>query len=364
MQAEEGDFNSDRVDDESELQQEVAPVRYSITSFGVDFDVEGAVRRLIRGDIRVPDFQRSYVWNQAEASRLVESLLLGLPVPGVFLASEPDTKELLVIDGQQRLRSLQFYYQGEFNPSDGSDAVKKFRLTKVQPHLEGKAYTDLPEDQRRTLDNAVIHATVVRQEAPENDDTGMYHIFERLNTGGRKLVPQEIRTAIYHGGLIDLLKKLNKLHEWRMIFGAPSARLKDQELILRFFAFLFDWQAYTAPMADFLSKFANKYRSPSETEAIELEEVFVRTIQLVYASLDSKAFKIVRSLNAAVFDSVMVALAEKVRRNEQLEVSKLQDAYSRLMSDETYKEVVSKGTANEKSVELRIRLAREYFAKI
>ena len=178
----------DEVEDDSEVEEEIASVRYSITSFGVDFDVEGAVRRLVRGDIAIPDFQRSYVWNQAEASRLIESLLLGLPVPGVFLASEPETKQLLVIDGQQRLRSLQFFYKGEFNPSPSDVTVKKFKLIKVQKKFEGKTYEDLSEEDRRTLDNSVIHATVVKQESPENDDTGMYHIFERLNTGGRKLV--------------------------------------------------------------------------------------------------------------------------------------------------------------------------------
>ncbi len=358
------DVTDDLVEDDSEKDENVAPVRYSITSFGVDFDVEGAVRRLSRGDIRIPGFQRSYVWTQAEASRLVESLLLGLPVPGVFLASEPDTKELLVIDGQQRLRSLQFFYDGQFNPAEDEESVKKFRLIKVQPHLEGKSYSDLTDDQRRTLDNSVLHATVVRQESPENDDTGMYHIFERLNTGGRKLVPQEIRTAIYHGGLIELIKKLNKLPEWREIFGASSSRLKDQELILRFFSFLSNWQGYSAPMADFLSVYAHKNRSPTKDEAIELERVFVQTVRLVHASIGNRAFKIVRSLNAAVFDSVMVALAEKVKLNQPINVDSLKTSYADLMADETYKQVVSKGTANEKSVELRIRLARDFFNQI
>lgn len=351
----------DEVEDESSFNEEVAPVRYSITSFGVDFDVEGAVRRLIRGDIRIPDFQRSYVWNQAEASRLIESLLLGLPVPGVFLASEPATKELLVIDGQQRLRSLEFFFKGEFNPSDDSQTVKKFKLIKVQKQFEGRAYQDLTEDQRRTLDNSVIHATVVKQESPENDDTGMYHIFERLNTGGRKLVPQEIRTAIYHGNLIDLLKRLNKNARWREIFGPQSARLKDQELILRFLAFYSGWQSYSAPMSEFLSKYAHQYRNMGEGEQKSLEEIFDRCIAVVHEALGSRAFKIIRALNAAVFDSVMVALAEKIKKGESVDVEEVKAAYSSLMNDDTYKDVVSRGTANEKSVELRMRLAQDYF---
>jgi hypothetical protein len=354
----------EEIDDEAEAEDEVASVRYNITSFGVDFDVEGAVRRLVRGDIAIPDFQRSYVWNQAEASRLIESLLLGLPVPGVFLASEPDTKQLLVIDGQQRLRSLQFFYNGEFNPSQGSESVKKFRLIKVQERFEGKTYQDLPDEDRRTLDNSVIHATVVKQESPENDDTGMYHIFERLNTGGRKLVPQEIRVAIYHGELINLLKRMNDISEWRSVYGPKSSRLKDQELLLRFLAFYTDWAGYSAPMAEFLSKYSKRNRHISDERATELISIFEKSIKLVHGVLGSRAFRIIRALNAAVFDSVMVALAEKYQSKPIIEPEKFRAAYQSLLEDETYKSVVSRSTGNEKSVELRIRLARDYLKNV
>jgi len=352
------------VEDESAAEDTVASVRYNITSFGVDFDVEGAVRRLARKDIAIPDFQRSYVWSQAEASRLVESLLLGLPVPGVFLASEPDTKQLLVIDGQQRLRSLQYFYSGEFNPSQGSESVKKFRLIKVQERFEGKTYQDLSDEDRRTLDNSVIHATVVKQESPENDDTGMYHIFERLNTGGKKLVPQEIRVAIYHGELINLLKKMNDLPEWRSVYGPKSSRLKDQELLLRFLAFFTDWSGYTAPMTEFLSKYAKKNRHVGEVRAAELFLFFEKAIKLVHGALGSRAFRIIRALNAAVFDSVMVAVAEKYQSKSDIDQDKFHEAYQLLLQDPTYKSVVSRSTGNEKSVELRIRLARDYFKNV
>lgn len=353
--------DKDIVDDESDSDSLVAPVKYSITSFGVDFDIEGVVRRIIKGDIKVPDFQRNYVWSRAEASRLVESFLLGLPVPGVFLASESDTKKLLVIDGQQRLRSLEYFYKGEFNPSEGKDSVKKFRLTNVQPQFEGKAYVDLSEEERRTLDNSVIHATVVKQESPDNDDTGMYHIFERLNTGGKKLVSQEIRSAIYHGTFIELLKRINNIEEWRIIFGPISPRLKDQELILRYFAFLENWSNYQAPMADFLSKYSKKYREISDSDATAFEARFDKTIKIIYQALGGKSFKIIKSLNAAVFDSVMVALSEKLQEKNQIDSNQFATAYNALLNDETYKLTVSKSTGNETSVELRFRLARQFF---
>jgi uncharacterized protein with ParB-like and HNH nuclease domain len=347
----------DGVDDEAGGDGAVAPVRYSITSFGVDYDVEGAVRRMRRGDIKIPSFQRNYVWNIAEASRLVESLLLGLPVPGIFLASEAETKHLLVIDGQQRLKSLQFFYDEAFAPQETDANIKKFKLTKVQKHLEGKSYSDLTEDERRTLDNSVLHATVVKQDSPENDDTGMYHIFERLNTGGRKLVPQEIRTAVYHGRLNELLSKLNSNASWRDMFGPVSPRLKDHEMILRFLAFRLGWEQYSAPMTDFLSRFAKRYRNLSDADSSRFEQLFTSTIEMIHASIGKRAFRIARALNAAIFDSVMVVVSEMIGSSRDF--TGFSEKYDALLRDQTYKEAVSRGTANETSVELRIRQARD-----
>jgi hypothetical protein len=167
--------------DEASADDTVIPEQYDIASYGADYDVEGLVRRLQRGDVFIPPFQRQFMWNQQEASRFVESLLLGLPVPGVFLASEAGTNKLLVIDGQQRLKTLQFFYEGFFNPKPENRDQKVFKLLSVQPRLEGATYKSLEDRDRVKLDNAIIHATIVKQEAPSGDDTSIYHIFERLN---------------------------------------------------------------------------------------------------------------------------------------------------------------------------------------
>jgi hypothetical protein len=240
----------------------IANVRYDISSYGIDFDVRGLVGRLQEEKILIPHFQRSFVWNLPDASRFVESLLLGLPVPGIFLAKDPETNKLLVIDGQQRLRSLQFFFEGFFNPHPAKATRRVFRLSNVQEQYENLTYEQLEERDRQALDDAVIHATIVKQDQPADDDTSIYHVYERLNSGGRKLTPQEIRTAISHGPLIESIKKLNEQSEWRTLFGAPSARLKDQEMILRFLAFYYDRESYARPMAEFLSKFAKRHRRP------------------------------------------------------------------------------------------------------
>lgn len=356
------DRDIEEVLDDAMEEEQVPPVRYSITSYGVDFDVEGIVRRMRNRDIAIPTFQRSYVWNIAEASRFIESLLLGLPVPGIFLSADHESKQLLVIDGQQRLKSLEYFYLERFVKGGDADSERVFRLAKVQPDYEGLTYSELEQDARRTLDNSVIHATVIRQESPAGDDTSLFHIFERLNTGGRRLVPQEIRTAIYQGDLIDLLSALNRFEPWRLIFGKPSHRLKDEELILRFFALLEDRGSYAAPMTEFLSKFAKRRRFLEAAEEESMELIFKQTILLIYEEIGARAFRIGKTLNAAVFDSVMIAVADGMRK-PGWSGRELLHRYNDLLTDTEYQAAVSKATANEKTVAKRLEIAEKYLGR-
>ena len=125
--------DDDEVVDDAELDTSIAVEKYAISSFGIDFDVEGLVRRLKKDDIYVPDFQRNFVWSHRESSQFIESLLLGLPVPGVFLAKDRSSQKLMIIDGQQRLKSLQFFYGGFFKPDPKKKKQQVFDLVQVQP---------------------------------------------------------------------------------------------------------------------------------------------------------------------------------------------------------------------------------------
>ena len=187
----------EELEGETPPEEETVPtISYDVTSYGSDPEVEGLVNRLKRGDIIIPRFQRDYVWRQPEASKFIESLLLGLPVPGVFFATDSGTNRQLVIDGQQRLKTLQFFYEGFFTPRPEQKHHRVFSLTKVQKSFEGKTYKTLEEHDRIRLDTSIMHATTVKQSAPPGDDTSLYHIFERLNSGGRRLTDQEMRIMI------------------------------------------------------------------------------------------------------------------------------------------------------------------------
>ena len=173
-----------------------------------------------------------------------------------------------------------------------------------------RKFEDLREEDQRRLKNAVLRTFIVQQLAPA-DDTSMYHIFERLNTGGTLLASQEIRNCIYHGRFIEFLEKINKLPCWRRILGKtePDSRQRDIELLVRFFA-MRDRSAYKKPMKDFLSKYTQKNRNASEEVLRSSSRVFEQTCDAVIKSLGDKPFHIRSGLNAAIFDAVMVAFSE------------------------------------------------------
>ena len=348
--------------DESAKDDTVPKTRYEINSFGADYDVAGLVKRLSRGDIFIPSFQRDYVWKLPEASKFIESLLLGLPVPGVFLARDPDTNKLLVIDGQQRLKSLQFFYEGTFNPKDGDKTRRVFKLSKVSDPFEGLTYQTLPERDRIQLDDYILHATVVKQESPKSDDTSIYHVFERLNTGGQKLKPQEIRVAVYHGSLMNLIDKLNNDSNWRAIYGKPSPRLKDAELVLRFLAFYYNKAEYRRPLYEFLNKFSRTHQNPALEFLAKCETKFSQSIEVAFKAFGEKAFKPEGSLNAAVYDSVLVAIAHRLDAGPIANLENVRLAYAQLLEDKEFQSGIERASADEANVAVRIRRATETFA--
>jgi hypothetical protein len=355
---------SDNVIDESESDSTVPVIRYDITSFGADYDVDGLVRRMKRKEIYAPPFQRGYVWNIKEGSRFIESLLLGLPVPGIFLAKESETNKFLIIDGQQRLKTLQFFFGGYFNPKDDDDKSQVFQLEEVQKPFAGSTYEDLDEKDRLRLENSIIHATIIKQDSPKDENTSIYHIFERLNTGGLKLTAQEVRTAASYGELILMLKTLNADTNWRRIFGRPSLRLKDQELILRFLAFYLESQKYEKPVNEFLNGFVSRHRNPPKKFLDEAASEFKSVIAISLQAFGEKAFRPSGSLNAAVFDSVTVGIARRLDKGKIKKPAMVAAAYSQLLQNENFINATTSATSDESNVTARLNAATEAFADV
>ena len=327
---------------------------FSISSFGVDYPVEVLVSRMNKELFYVPGFQRQFIWSQNQASRFVESLLLGLPVPGIFLFQESETGKHLVIDGQQRLKSLQFFFNRIFNS-------KEFQLRGLGSDWNGKTFETLNDDDQARLSDAVIHATVFKQDLPKDQMNSVYEVFERINTGGMKLSAQEIRSCICHGNFNTFLHTLNENKEWREIYGPKSKRLKDVETILRFLAFYESYEKYSNPMKHFLNNYMEEKRNYSDKQLKPLAEVFSSTMKFVVSSLGNRPFRPERALNVAVFDSVATSIAHMLKNETPLDKEKTKLAYQKLFENEEFKRGYLLSTADLENVKRRFRVARSAF---
>ena len=351
------------LDDETELQD--VPIEeaddaddgndttdYRITSFGIDYDVEGIVRRLEKKTIDLPKYQRSYVWSIQRASKFIESLLLKLPVPGIFLYREHGSHIQTVIDGRQRLESLRRYYSEEFDKRD-------FALIGVREEFQGLKYQDLTDEMRGNLDDTIIHATIIKQDEPDDGGSSQFEIFQRLNTNATPLSAQEIRAASFRGKFCELLVELNANENWRQLFGKEHRRRRDEELILRFFALYYGSEVYERPIKGFLNDFMKSNSSLKCYPREELKRLFENTIVNVLEKIGPGAFKRTRALNAALFDAVMVGVGRRLERGK-IRNNMKQELDSLLENDE-FITAIGYRTSDADRVKARIRLATEAF---
>lgn len=277
-----------------------------------------------------------------------------MPVPGIFLFKEADTGRHLVIDGQQRLKSLLYFYMGLFNG-------REFVLSGIESQWLGKSYKTLADEDRARLDDAVVHAIVFKQDLPEGEINSVYEVFERINTGGVKLSAQEIRSCICHGPFNEFLHELNDFPDWRAIYGAKSKRLKDIEVILRFLAFFERADSYQSPMKHFLNDFMKDKRHLDQSQLTHLKQVFEQTFSFSKAAFGDKAFRPDRSLNTAVLDAVAVALAKRMRDGAPLSPEQANEAYKGLLENERFKEGYVRATADAENVKKRMEEANAAF---
>lgn len=189
-------------------------------------------------------------------------------------------------------------------------------------------------------------------------------IFERLNTGGLKLVPQEIRACIYHGNLNETLVELASDEKWKKIYAAENSRLKSEELVLRFLTLHENYQNYKRGFKGFLNDFMEKYQNTSEEKLKQFRDLFLNTIRVVYDNIGESTFRLSKNLNAAVYDSVMIGLSYRLKNDVQINGERFKEKYYSLINNQEYRKFVESNTATETSLKGRIELAIEAFQEI
>ena len=344
---------------------------FNISSFGTDISFRELITMYDEGDLEKPEMQRRYVWQKQEASRFIDSILLGLPVPSIFLAKNNEEKRLIV-DGYQRIMTVYDFVKKGIFGGDG----KSFSLSNtesINKKWRGKTFAELKPEEQRKIKNSPIHAIIFEQKEPK-DDTGMYQIFERINTSGRSLKPQEIRNCVYHGEFNRFLLELNKNQYWRDIWGEKELdpRMSDVELILRVFAF--SNIKYSPEMSKnqiLLAKYLNDFmKSASEFSNNKLEVMsskFSKNMSYIFERLGKNAFRngktndgkflFAKKINPAIMDSIYVATDFYINQKSSNIVEDLMVKYKELLRDEEYQDVISKRTTRIENIKKRIEIA-------
>lgn len=339
---------------------------FNISSWGADLSFRELISMYEEDELVKPELQRKYVWDKVEASRFIESILLGLPVPSVFLAQSGSQK--LIVDGYQRIMTVYDYMRGIF-----STDKKVFRLSnseKINARWRNKAFSELSTDDQRKIKSTTIHAIIFEQKKPENDGTSLYQVFERINTSGRALTPQEIRNCVYQGSFNTMLFEINENKTWRELFGTEEAdsRMRDLEYILRFFTMktgdILDTESKQISLKKALNDFMKTHKEDSTADIQRFKDEFDTTVQLVYDHIGKDAFrnytrgKFSKKFHPAIFDAIMVAVFLIHKQGIPLDdVS--EEKHIALLENPGFKEATSKRTTDVENIRKRIFLAGE-----
>lgn len=393
--AEEIEKAEESADDDSEFESdEAADDQFSKQPFRVVYQTNNFLLPQITAliddgaDMNLrPEYQRRLRWTNKQKSLLIESLLLNVPVPPVFLY-ENDLARYEVMDGQQRLNAIREFIGNQFS----------LRGLQIVSSLNGKSYSRLPPKVKRSLDRASISAVVLLQESQgriKSATSNRFYelrrfVFERLNTGGKRLTAQEIRNAIYGSEFNRLIVELSRNDTFTRIWGIPpyvgadpneyyedEARqsnslyktMGDCQLVLRYFALDNDSQIQGS-LKTMLDRCMERNLSTSIADCEKLGAKYLEVLQLADELFGGKPFSLRESDSeyrplAGIYDAVMVSLGDLMPHRSALLArrAEVQEGYYRLVNLQTHRGALTGVASTSTDIKARIKLFKEFFTK-
>lgn len=229
----------EEIEIEEEENDGIEIARYAITSYRTDRSVDNLIRWKKQGKLSVPKFQRDYVWKYKTCVKFIESILLGLPIPDIFVYKEVSEgiEKYHLIDGFQRISTIEDFKSGTWKK--GTLLERTFKINNRQSKWYGKTYATLSDDDRDYFDDYIFSLTIFDSSEKSELKKKLYmtEVFERINTGSMKLSDQEVRNAVYSGEVIDKIKAIAKSEDFKALTCRDVSitdRKKDEEIILRF----------------------------------------------------------------------------------------------------------------------------------
>ena len=306
-----------------------------------------------------PDYQRDYVMDKKQASKLIESILLQIPIPTVYLCEEIDGT-LSVIDGQQRITSIVRFLSNEFELS-GLEELSQYNK---------KKFKDLEKPEQRIIKQATLNSIVIKKESQELK----YEIFARLNQGSTKLKPQELRNCIYRGSFNTMLENIVKYNgnNLQKLFIEENNRKQYQEYILRFFA-LRNFSIYSSSIKKTLNDFMAKHQNDSADEIADAKKTFTSTFDIVkqvfgetaFCAYDRENQKIMKTFSGSVYDSIIVAMSFYSPHDLMAHADEIRKQVNYLKTNnETYQNYTYASTGSKNRVIGRINMVYQLIGEI
>lgn len=340
-----------------------SPERRRIFTDKSDTPVSALFTNWQDGDLKLdPVFQRRKVWDEARSSKLIESVILEVPLPVFYLAENHDgTHE--VIDGQQRLNALFHFLNGAYS----------LRGLKARADLNGQTFKQLDKPTQKLIRGCALRVVLFKKESDENL---RFEIFERLNTGAVPLNAQELRNCVYRGTYNDLLHQLSADPDYMWLMGltTPEKRMRDVEYVLRFAAFYHaTYLKYKPPVVSFLNEDMHSHRQISDRQAEKLKGAFKNSVSLIRSMLGSNAFKRYyrgdaktpngrwepRKFNAALYDVLMWSFAEADKNQVMANLDAIREALIVLMTEsQEFIDAIELSTSSVRMVKQRFDLWR------
>lgn len=310
-----------------------------------------------------PDFQRDVVWQPADQTRFIDSLIKQLPIPSMCFALDHQTDTWIVIDGLQRMSSIvKFLGGGDWRLS---------KLDDIDDRISGKiaaTFKDGKGELKKIFDrvqNKTLPITVLRCDFSKKSHMEyLFTVFHRLNSGGSKLNNQEIRNCIYSGKLNDLLKLLDKNEDWRAFNNMKkdnNYRFVKQEIILRFFAFLDEPKKYNGQVGKFLNDYMYLRRNPSPEFLDEKSKIFKRVVAILKIMFPNG---VEDRMPTAVIEAMLVGIARNIDHIEALTGPQILAAYQKLRASQNFRaEGLAEGLSKKDKVEARLAEAALIFSQ-
>ena len=328
--------------------------------------VQLLVSRIEHNEVELdPPFQRSFIWKEERQSRLIESLLLRIPIP-VFYVAADENENWLVVDGVQRMSTIHNYVTDQF-PLSRLEYLEKF---------DRKRYSELPRPMQRRIGESELVVNIID---PRTPDDVMFNIFRRINTGGMMLNGQEIRNALYPGPVQSYLNKLAKSEEFLKAtnYSIKAARMADRECVLRFIAFFIDpWEKYSANDLDgFLNRAMTKINNMDLRYHEELANEFKKAMNAAHRIFGTDAFRKRyhrgdsrrRPVSKALFDAWSVELArcspEEINRLEEKREQIINRFISLMNADTDFERAISYSTGDPRRVKKRFQAIAQLVSK-